>query len=711
SPTVKLQQAGTIIRQASPQQVAGKQVIVQKGGGLIQKSGVQPQIVTLVKTSTGMTVAALPKGSKAIPSTVLQAAGGNNTIVKLVPPNSNKVLTAVKTIPSNMIVNKPGGQIVLSKTAAGQLPTIGNQQVIVVSSNAAIRNIQTVTNAQAVNVTQTKTSTVNVQPITKGTVANLQNVKIGGKPIIMPMGVVGTSKTVTISKNTKQVMIGGKPVTVQMGGAGSKTLTFVQPQQGKILRLPSTSTVSTTMTGDQPKLMVVSRPKQQPAQPTATLAASTSFDGPATTDAALAALAAEAGLIVPEPEKDMSPSIDSTTPSDDDKIMVTESGENKPVTEITTENEVGTTTATIGLFGGSRRYTKLGLKGGSKGIGPPYRPFTYRGGLRGGSKDIMEPTATQTTNTADSTENEINRIAITNGIKDISDCDTNEVMEEVKREPDKSDDVESMLNQINEIDSNCLDEPKVQNEETRDALSILVAVAASDHSKDMNNKTDNVKKDVKDIWYTVGFIKGTSYDVQNYFLLEEDTTDFKEEETPDTTDFPRLNLEPGTAYKFRVAALNSVGRSDWSEVAAFKTCLPGFPGAPSAIKIAKSGDGTHLSWEPPCSSQGEILEYSVYLAVRNNSKDNVTSSSLAFVRVYCGPSNSCTVPNSSLAAAHLDTSTKSAIIFRIAARNEKGYGPATQVRWLQDPLSANKSGVKRASENQHPPLKKLKTDI
>lgn len=66
-------------------------------------------------------------------------------------------------------------------------------------------------------------------------------------------------------------MIGGKPVTVQMGGAGSKTLTFVQPQQGKILRLPSTSTVSSTINTDQPKLMVVARPKQQPAQSTATL--------------------------------------------------------------------------------------------------------------------------------------------------------------------------------------------------------------------------------------------------------------------------------------------------------------------------------------------------------------------------------------------------------------------------------------------------------
>uniref|UniRef100_A0A8W8LPP9 Uncharacterized protein n=1 Tax=Magallana gigas TaxID=29159 RepID=A0A8W8LPP9_MAGGI len=51
----------------------------------------------------------------------------------------------------------------------------------------------------------------------------------------------------------------------------------------------------------------------------------------------------------------------------------------------------------------------------------------------------------------------------------------------------------------------------------------------------------------------------------------------------------------------------------------------------------------------------------------------------------------------SLASAHIDYTTKPAIIFRIAARNEKGYGPATQVRWLQDAQSpaAQKVAVKR----------------
>lgn len=72
-------------------------------------------------------------------------------------------------------------------------------------------------------------------------------------------------------------------------------------------------------------------------------------------------------------------------------------------------------------------------------------------------------------------------------------------------------------------------------------------------------------------------------------------------------------------------------------------------------------------------------------------KDTKPSTQLAFVRVYCGANNTCIVPSASLAAAHVDTTTKAAIIFRIAARNEKGYGPATQVRWLQGKFLTSKN--------------------
>jgi len=225
---------------------------------------------------------------------------------------------------------------------------------------------------------------------------------------------------------------------------------------------------------------------------------------------------------------------------------------------------------------------------------------------------------------------------------------------------------------------------------------------------------DERKRDAN--WFDVGIIKGTSCTVSSYYLPNGDLE--KSEVDMEDQDGKKLELAPGTAYKFRVAGINACGRGAWSEIGAFKTCLPGFPGAPSAIKISKSTDGAHLSWEPPSTSTGDIEEYSVYLAVKSattsaqgETKTVTTSpSQLAFVRVFCGPSAQCVVPNSSLAAAHIDTTTKPAIIFRIAARNEKGYGPATQVRWLQDansPALAGKVGVKRSGVSGTPQYTKV----
>ena len=58
----------------------------------------------------------------------------------------------------------------------------------------------------------------------------------------------------------------------------------------------------------------------------------------------------------------------------------------------------------------------------------------------------------------------------------------------------------------------------------------------------------------------------------------------------------KQELLPGTAYKFRVAGINACGRGTYSEISAFKTCLPGYPGAPSAIKISKVGEST-VYWD------------------------------------------------------------------------------------------------------------------
>ncbi|XP_056461450.1 host cell factor 1a isoform X2 [Gadus chalcogrammus] len=189
-------------------------------------------------------------------------------------------------------------------------------------------------------------------------------------------------------------------------------------------------------------------------------------------------------------------------------------------------------------------------------------------------------------------------------------------------------------------------------------------------------------------WFDVGIVKVTNMVVTHFFMPSDDSQgDDDSGVLPDYGQMKKMELQPGTAYKFRVAGINACGRGSFSEISAFKTCLPGFPGAPCAIKISKSPDGAHLTWEPPSVTSGKIIEYSVYLAIQSNQTAEAKTSTpaqLAFMRVYCGPSPSCLVQSSSLSNAHIDYTTKPAIIFRIAARNEKGYGPATQVRWLQE---------------------------
>lgn len=258
------------------------------------------------------------------------------------------------------------------------------------------------------------------------------------------------------------------------------------------------------------------------------------------------------------------------------------------------------------------------------------------------------------------------------------------------------------------------------NSDVADALSTL-ASAALGQDQALKNELQEPKtvltpapapKIESSPWCDVGIIKGTSCVIKHFYQTNytNEYPNINSDELPDYSNCQKVELLPGTAYKFRVCAINAYGRGEWSDVSAFKTCLPGFPGAPSSIKISKSAEGAHLSWEPPPANSGKIIEYSVCLAVRNatvqSQGDSKTITSvpgqLAFVRVYCGPQNQAVVYNSSLAAAHIDTTAKPAIIFRIAAKNDKGYGPATQVRWLQDsPSSSSKSAPSRRDKSQH----------
>lgn len=181
----------------------------------------------------------------------------------------------------------------------------------------------------------------------------------------------------------------------------------------------------------------------------------------------------------------------------------------------------------------------------------------------------------------------------------------------------------------------------VTNAETKNAINSEVAIKTPKSAAAGKGKNQ---------WQDVGILKQNQCTVQHFFVATPEAggdqvrnpdADFDTSTLPSFTLSVKSDLEPGTAYKLRVCAVNACGRGPWSEISAFKTCLPGYPGAPSAIKITKSGEGAHLSWEAPQFTSGEITEYSVYLAVKSattQQQTTVTSNpnQLAFVRVYCG---------------------------------------------------------------------------
>lgn len=249
---------------------------------------------------------------------------------------------------------------------------------------------------------------------------------------------------------------------------------------------------------------------------------------------------------------------------------------------------------------------------------------------------------------------------------------------------------------------------------TAGQVKIQTSSALTDVTNGIAATAAQVKPTVKDSqWFDVGVVKVTNMVVTHYYVPDGDGTAADDSGVlPDYSQMRRVELKPGSAYKFRVAGINICGRGAFSEVSAFKTCLPGFPGAPCAVKITKNLDGAQLTWEPPAVTAGHVTEYSVYLAIRSSQTASGSGpAQLAFMRVYCGPTPSCRVQTSSLSNAHIDHTTKPAVIFRIAARNQKGYGPATQVRWLQESKDV-KPAVKRTGTPDHKPIgpKKFRTD-
>ena len=224
--------AGTLLKAGTLASPGGKQIILQKQG-LTGGAG-QPQIVTLVKTSQGMQVATVPKGSimqggkPGVTQQILQTTPGKTipqgaTIVKLVNAPGGGAAGKAQIVNKSMVggnlmtVAKPGGgtvqmvqgtgtspggkqTFVINKPAGTMLKGPGGQQIMVVSTGGQGKMVQALTTSQAGAQTVTTSSGQRLMVVSSNQLAS-GTASATNRPITisMPGQAGGAAKTVTLA--------------------------------------------------------------------------------------------------------------------------------------------------------------------------------------------------------------------------------------------------------------------------------------------------------------------------------------------------------------------------------------------------------------------------------------------------------------------------------------------------------------------------------
>ena len=165
---------------------------------------------------------------------------------------------------------------------------------------------------------------------------------------------------------------------------------------------------------------------------------------------------------------------------------------------------------------------------------------------------------------------------------------------------------------------------------------------------------------------------------------------FFEDENDASSEVP---LAKASNYEIRIRGENALGSGPWTQTN-FKTVVPGLPSSPVDVDInVKDRDFINLKWNSVDAGKADV-QFCIFIATRAVQKN--AAKNVVWKKIWMNRECKATIARNDSNCVNMLIENGKTAQFRIAAKNSKGFGPATQIKFN---LYDNK-GSKRKSEDK-----------
>lgn len=175
-----------------------------------------------------------------------------------------------------------------------------------------------------------------------------------------------------------------------------------------------------------------------------------------------------------------------------------------------------------------------------------------------------------------------------------------------------------------------------------------------------------------------------SPETQRHVIIET----FFEDENDASSEVP---LAKASSYEVRIRGENALGPGTWTQTS-FKTVVPGLPSSPVDVDInVKDRELIHLSWSSVDAGRADV-QFCIFIATRAVQKN--AAKNVVWKKIWVGRECRATIARNDSNCKNMLVENGKTAQFRIAAKNSKGFGPATQIKFsLYDNKGSKRKNV------------------